>query len=350
MKSLPVPTPLLLLAASACAAQWVPGVDAPAQPVVEHLVSAALVVILFEGGSQIGVRRMGALTGRVLALGVGGTFATVAAVSVTAHALLGVGWFAAVLVGTALAPTDPAVVFSVLGRDGAAGRAGTLLQGESGANDPVGISLMVALVAAGSLSSEALAQAVSALGLQLGIGLALGAAGGLLIRRLPLPGLLWAAGLYGLAVVAHGSGFLAVFVAGILVADHEPGFARTHARLAGLAEVVAFCVLGLTVDLGVLTHHDVWLPGLVLGLRLALVLRPAVGFPLLLGSGLPASERAFVLLAGLKGAVPLLLGTMLVPLPDGPRLYGVTVAVVVLSVLLQGSAVPPLARRWRLAA
>jgi cell volume regulation protein A len=340
-----IPTPLLLLTASAVAAHWIPD---PSLDVVELLVSAALVVILFEGGLQIGVRRMRAVTGRVLALGVLGTLATVAAVAVAAHLLLDVSWFASVLVGTAIAPTDPAVVFSVLGKKGSAGRAGTLLQGESGANDPVGISLMGALVAAGSLSAAALGEASLAFVLQLGVGAALGVAGGLLLRRFPA-GLLGAGALFAVTVLAHGSGFLAVFVAGILIADREPPYARIHAALASAGEVVAFCLLGLTVDVTVLGQSDVLLPGLALGGLLIVVLRPAVGFPLLVGSRLSLREQSFVLLAGLKGAVPLLLGTMLLDRPDGPRLYGVVVVVVALSVLVQGSLVPPVARRWHLA-
>ena len=344
-----LPLPLLLLIASAIAAEWVPR---PPLDLVKHLVSAALLVILFEGGLQIGVRRIRAVAGQVLALGVLGTVATVASAALAAHLLLDVSWFVAVLIGTAIAPTDPAVVFSVLGKKGSAGRAGTLLQGESGANDPVGISLMAALIAAGSLSGSAIADAAGAFALQLALGAALGVASGLLLRRLPLPGLLGAAALFALTVLCQGSGFLAVFVAGIVLADQDPPYARVHAVLASAGEVVAFCLLGLTIDIGVLGRADVLLPALALGGLLIAVLRPAVGFPLLLGSGLSLREQAFVLLGGLKGAVPLLLGSMLLDRPDiadGPRLYGVVVVVVVLSVLLQGSLVGPLARRWRLA-
>lgn len=341
---MPLPTPLLLLAASAVAAHFLPD---PPLDLVAWLVSAALVVILFEGGLQIGVRRMRAVTGQVLALGVLGTLATVASAAVAAHLLLDVSWFASALVGTAIAPTDPAVVFSVLGKRGSAGRAGTLLQGESGANDPVGISLMAALLAAGSLSA-AWGDASASFALQLGVGGVLGVGGGLLLRRFPA-GLLGAGALYALTALCHGSGFLAVFVAGILIADQDPPYARIHAALASAGEVVAFTLLGLTVDIAALGRSDVLLPGLALAGLLIVVLRPAVGFPLLVGSGLSLREQAFVLLAGLKGAVPLLLGTMLLDRPDGPRLYGVVVVVVVLSVLVQGSLVGPVARRWRLA-
>ena len=101
--------------------------------------------------------------------------------------------------------------------------------------------------------------------------------------------------LYGIATLAHGSGFLAVFAAGIVLGDarapYQPEVKRFHAALAGLAEIVAFAVLGLTVDLHVLAQPDVWIPGLVLGVTLTALLRPlAVGA--CLTSGAAAAKRA----------------------------------------------------------
>jgi len=90
----------------------------------------------------------------------------------------------------------------------------------------------------------------------------------------------------------------------------------------------------------VLARTDVWLPGLAIGLVLAVLVRPLVVLPLLMPARLNGGERAFVLFAGLKGAVPLLLGTLLLPMPGGDRLYGVVVVVVLVSVLGQGTLVP----------
>jgi len=145
--------------------------------------------------------------------------------------------------GTALAPTDPAVVFSVLGRREVAGRSGTILEGESGANDPVGIALLASLLAAGpGAGVDAAGSVVAAFLLQLAVGAAVGAAGGVLLvgfmRRVPLPSeglyplrvLAGALVIYGAATVAHGSGFLAVFIAGILAGDAR---APTRGRSSG---------------------------------------------------------------------------------------------------------------------
>lgn len=356
-----VPTPALFLVAAAVAARLVPDLQHVHHQTVERVVTVALVVILFDGGLSIGLPRFRTTAGAILSLGVLGTFVTAAGAAVLAHALLGVSWYLSVLVATAVAPTDPAVVFSVLGQREIEGRSGTLLEGESGANDPVGIALMAGLLGAGGLSGGALGHAAGTFALQMAVGLAVGVLGAhallLLVRRVALPSeglypvrsLLGAGALFGLANLLHGSGFLAVFVAGVVLgqqrAPYRSEVLRFHAALASLGEIVAFAFLGLTVDLHVLARSDVWVPGLVLGLVLALAIRPLLAAPLLVRSGLSRGERAFVLLSGLKGAVPLLLGSLLLPEAHGSRLYGVVVVVVLVSVLLQGTAVPTLARR-----
>jgi cell volume regulation protein A len=243
-----------------------------------------------------------------------------------------------------------------------AGRSGTILEGESGANDPVGIALMTSVIAAGGLSWGALAGGFLS---QMGVGLLIGGAGGAallwFIRRVPLPSeglyplrtLASALLLYGLATLAHGSGFLAVFVAGIALGDQRAPYKREverfHSALASLAEIVAFAVLGLTIDLGVLARTDVWLPGLAGGFVLAFVIRPAVVGPCLLPAMLNGRERSFVLFAGLKGAVPILLGSYLLAagVPDASRLYGIVAVVVIFSVFVQASLVPAAARLLR---
>jgi cell volume regulation protein A len=354
-----VPAPALLLVAAAVAVQVVPALHEPPHRTVERLVTAALILILFDGGLHIGWSRFRAAAVPITVVGVVGTFLTTGAVALLVHTAFGVEWYAALLLATAVSPTDPAVVFSVLGQREVSGRSGTILEGESGANDPVGIALMVALIGAGSLSGGTVSTVAGQFALQMAVGAAVGAIGGRLlvwfIRR-PLPSealyplrtLAAALIVFGVATVAHGSGFLAVFVAAITLGDERAPYKREverfHSALASLGEIVAFLVLGLTVDLGTLARSDVWVPGLVLGLALALVIRPlAVGL-CLLPTELARNERAFVLLSGLKGAVPILLGTFLLDarVADSGRLYGIVVVVVVFSVVVNGSLVPAL--------
>ncbi len=361
-----VPAPLLMLVAAAMAAQLWPGLPIPADGTVEEVVTVALVLILFDGGMHIGWARFRPASGSIALVGVLGTFLTAAGGAVVLHAAFGMPWYLALLVATAVSPTDPAVVFSVLGQREIAGRSGTILEGESGANDPVGIALMGGLLAAGMLSWAAVGYVSMAFLLQMVIGTAVGIAGGVgllaFMRRVGLPSeglyplrtLACALLLYGLATVAHGSGFLAVFVAGILVGQRRAPFHREierfHAALAGLAEIVAFVVLGLTIDLEVLARSDVWIPGLVLFVLLAAVVRPVFVRLCLIPARLRRNENVFVLFAGLKGAVPILLGELLraAHVPGAERLYGIVVTVVILSVLVQGSLVPVVAGRLHL--
>jgi len=361
-----VPAPALFLAAAALAVAVLPGLKAPPERMVERIVTVALVFILFDGGMHIGWRRFRAAAAPIVVVGVAGTFLTTAAVAAVAHFGFGLSWYIALLVGTTIAPTDPAVVFSILGQREIAGRSSTILEGESGANDPVGIALLISLLAAGSLSGGALAHVGGEFMLQMGVGAAFGLLGGRALlwfmRRVSLPSeglyplrtfasvLL----LYGATTVAHGSGFLAVFVAGIVLGDERAPFKREierfHSALASLGEIVAFVVLGLTVHLVDLTRTDVWVPGLVLGASMAVIIRPLLVGLCLIPAKLQRNEQAFVLFAGLKGAVPILLGSLLLDanIQGAHRLYGIIIVVVAFSVLVQGSLVPTIARALHL--
>ena len=136
-----VPAPVWMLAAAAVAVQLIPGMPTPPDSVVAQIVTVALVLILFDGGRHIGWSRLRPALVPIIVVGVLGTFLTAAGSGVLLHLGFGLAWYLALLVGTAVSPTDPAVVFSVLGRQEIAGRSGTILEGESGANDPVGIAL-----------------------------------------------------------------------------------------------------------------------------------------------------------------------------------------------------------------
>lgn len=355
-----VPAPALFLVTGALVARLFPAADVLSFEAVQRVVTIALVVILFDGGMHIGRRRFAESAGPILVLGVVGTAFTAAAVAVAGHELLDLGWQPSLALGAALAATDPAVVFSVLGRREVAGRAGTTLEGESGANDPVTIALMVALLSATGAGWSSIGSGLAAFGLQMGVGFAVGAAGGRLLlltmRHVPLPSaglysvraLAAALSLYGLATVAHGSGFLAVFVAGILIGDerapHKLDIERFHGALASLGELVAFAVLGLTIDLRSLQAAD-WLTGLAIGALLIFVIRPLFIGLLLTPMRMSRGERLFIVWAGLKGAVPILLGTFTITahVDQAQRIYGVIFVVVLLSVVLQGGLVPAVA-------
>ena len=360
-----IPAPALFLVGASITAKVIPDFHGPSQQTVTRVVTVALAVILFAGGMDLGWGRVRSAAVPIAVTGVLGTFLTVIAAALLTHFAFGLAWYVSLLVATAVAPTDPAVVFSVLGQREVSGRAGIILKGESGANDPVGIALMASLIAAGGLSAAAFMDVGGEFLVQMAAGLAVGVAGGHALlwftRRVTLPSaglypLRTLAGvllLYGIATLARGSGFLAVFAAGIVLGDERAPFKREietfHDSLASLAEIVAFVLLGLTIDLSVIARADVWIPGLILGAALAVIIRPALVGLCLLPARLHRNESAFVLFAGLKGAVPILLGSLLLAahVPGAERLYGIIAVVVVFSVVVQGSLVPAAARLLR---
>jgi potassium/hydrogen antiporter len=361
-----VPAPAVFLVLAAITSDIYPALGALSPELVQRIVTVALILILFDGGMHIGWRRFRAALGPVALIGIVGTFLTAAALALVAYTVFGFGWQAAFLLGAALAATDPAVVFSVLGKQEVSGRSGTIIEGESGVNDPVGIALMVSLVTVavhGTGGLAAVGEASSEFLLQMVVGAAVGLALGTLLVQVvrrgvlasdalyPLQTMAGAALIYGVATLARGSGFLAVFVAGIMLGDVRAPFKgeirRVHASLASLGEIVAFAVLGLTINVKQVVTTNAWWIGLGLAAVLAVMIRPLFVGPLLLPIRLRAGERVFILFAGLKGAVPILLGTFVLAagVPEAALIYNVIFVVVLVSVAAQGGLVPWMARR-----
>jgi potassium/hydrogen antiporter len=158
--------------------------------------------------------------------------------------------------------------------------------------------------------------------------------------------------IYGLASVAGGSGFLAVFVAGLVLGDldlpHKRQIRRFHMALASLAEIVVFVALGLTVNVSQLSENNIWLDGLVLAVALAFIARPIGLAPLLVPLRLRTGEKLFIAWGGLRGAVPILLAAfaLLAEVDDARRLYEIVFVVVTFSVIVQGATIPFVASRF----
>jgi cell volume regulation protein A len=359
----PVPEPAVFLLLAAVASDIFPELaERLSIRDVERIGVVALIVILFNGGTLVGWRRFRVVAVPVFALGVVGTFATAAAIAVAAHYLFDFSWTTAGILGAALAPTDPAVMFSVLGNKEVGGRAGTILEGESGVNDPVGIALMIGMIELAQDADASFWVVVEEFSLEMSIGLVVGLLGAIAMRpllrfSLPNPGLsplrtLAAAGvIYGAASAAHGSGFLAVFVAGVALGDADVPLRgqieRFNTSLASLAEVVVFVALGLTIDVTDLLTSTRLFEGLALAVILALVARPLAVGPLLLPTRLRGKEQIFVIWGGLRGAVPILLAAfaVLAAVDDADRVYDIVFVVVAFSVIVQGSSIPFVARR-----
>jgi potassium/hydrogen antiporter len=359
----PVPAPALFLIAAAAASDIWPGLARLSTVDVERIAVVALIVILFDGGMHVGWTRFRAAAVPITALGVLGTFGTAGVVALAAHWFFGFGWTTAGILGAALAPTDPAVMFSVLGRREIGGRTGTILEGESGANDPVGIALMIGMLEFATHEGASFWTVVREFAVEMAVGLAIGVAGAVVLLRLmrlvtlpnealyPLRTLAIAGVVYGVASVAHGSGFLAVFIAGLVVggarAPYKGEIERFHTSLASLAEIVVFVGLGLTIDLGSLDAREVWLDGVLLALIVVFLARPLVVGALLVPARLRRGERLLVMWGGLKGAVPILLAAFAViaGARGSERIYGIVFVVVLFSVVVQGTSIPLVAAR-----
>jgi cell volume regulation protein A len=361
-EQVPIPAPAIFLLAASVTVHFWPSVGRQISALdVERVAVIALILILFDGGARVGWARFRAAAIPITLLGVFGTFTTAALIALAGHYLFDFGWTGAGILGAALAPTDPAVMFSVLGKREVSGRTGTILEGESGVNDPVGIALMIGMIEFATHADATFWIVVREFLLQMSIGLAIGVAGAWLVleslRRIhlanpalyPLRSLAAAGVIYGAAAVAHGSGFLAVFVAGILIGDADyPGrddVERFHTSLASLAEVVVFVGLGLTVHQ--VNLAPVWKDALLIALILAFLARPLGIAPFLVPLRLRPGERAFVMWSGLKGAVPILLAAfaLIEEVPGSERIYGIVFVVVAFSVIVQGGSVPFAARR-----
>ncbi len=361
-----VPAPaVLLLAAAVASALWPTLQQSASVHLVERIAVVGLIVILFNGGIEIGFRRFRAAAVPILTLGLLGTFITAAVVAVVAHYVLGFGWMLAGITAAAISPTDPAVMFSVLGGREIAGRSGTTLKGEAGVNDPAGIALMIGMIELARHPHGSLLLVGREFAVEMAIGLAAGVTGAFVIvwvlRRIrlasegfyPVLALALAACLYGVTSVLHGSGFLAVFLAGLWLGSERTPYKaeieRFQGALASLAELTVFVALGLTVaitSLGIRTLVE----GAVLTIALALVARPLAVALTLIGSRLSWRERGFITWSGLKGAVPILLAAfaLLAHVDGAQHVYQLVFIVVLCSVIAQGSLVAPVAHLLRI--
>jgi potassium/hydrogen antiporter len=311
---------------------------------------------------DIGWRRFRGALAPILSLGVFGTFATAGVVAVFAHYVLGFEWMTAGIIGAALAPTDPAVMFSVLGQRDIKGRSGVTLEGEAGVNDPAGIALMIGMIELATRDDASRFVILREFVVEMAIGTAVGLIGAVamvaLLRRFTLPApalspvlaLALAGALYGVTALAHGSGFLAVFIAGLVMGDtrtpYKAEIERFHGALAVLAEIAVFVVLGLVVRIDSLTL-DIWVDGIALVLALAVLVRPPIVLAALAPFSFSRGERAFIAWCGLKGAVPILLAAFAVlqGVDEAATVFYIVFVVVLLSVVGQGTPVPWITRR-----
>ena len=325
----------------------------------------ALIAILFEGGLNTSWPDVKPVCRAALSLATVGVLVTAVVLGLLAHFLLGLPWLEGMLFGSIVGSTDAAAVFAVIGGQRLRKPLAATVTAESGLNDPTAIFLTM-------LCIQLLTQpqtSIGSLGLfflqQVGIGSVTGLVAGkavvAVINRVrmqssglyPILTLACATVVYALTALLGGSGFLAVYLMAIIAGNSElvyrPAIFRFNEGFAWMMQIFMFVLLGWLVFPEQLTNLA--LSGFSLAVLLMAVARPAAVWVSLARSEFSGREKLFLSWAGLKGAVPILLGTypLLAGLPNAKLIFNATFFVVMASALIQGSTVNLAARLLGLA-
>lgn len=326
--------------------------------------SLALAIILFDSGFDTKLRSFRQAALPAITLATIGVALTAALVGIAAHYIFGLPWLEALLLGSIVGSTDAAAVFFLLRVGGITIRENvrSALEVESSSNDPMAIFLTVVLlelILAGEAPGRIWQDVLTGFVLQLGLGAIMGVAGGYAIltaaNRLTLEGALYPIGvisaavcLFGLVGMVGGSGFLAVYVAGLIAGNAritgQVGLRRFLEGLTWIAQIAMFLTLGLFATPS--EFLDIALPAIAVALALTFVCRPLAVWLCLLPFPYQRNETAFISWVGLRGAVSILLG--IIPLAggleNGQMLFNAAYIIVLTSLILQGWTIRPMAR------
>jgi potassium/hydrogen antiporter len=328
--------------------------------------SVALALILFDGGLRTRFQNIRAVLMPSMLLATVGVLLTALITAPVAKFALDLNWTEALLVGAVVASTDAAAVFLLVHAQGLRlrPRVGATLEAESGSNDPFAIFLTLMLVEFISVGHSSTAHVVMELAREAVLGAVAGVVGGRLVvialNRVALPqGLhapfvaMAALVIFGTAQIAHGSGFLAVYLAGIVIGNRPT---RAHTSVVTfldaatwLAQIVMFVLLGLLVSPHRLGSSAA--PAVIVAIVLMLVARPVAVFLCLAPFRFSWREKLFIAWTGLRGAVAIFLASipMLVGLSKAYLYFDVAFVVVIISLLLQGWTLAWAARRLHVA-
>lgn len=328
--------------------------------------SIALALILFDGGLRTRFASFRNVLAPAVTLATVGVLVTTLLVAPVAKFVLGIGWIPALLVGAVVASTDAAAVFFLINAGGLRlrPRVRTALEVESGTNDPFAVFLTLLLIEILSIGQESWSHALLVLLGDALFGCIIGYVGGrvivLVLNKVDLPqGLhapfvaVFALAVFAFANAVHTSGYLAVYLAGLVVGN-RPTRARNAVvvfldAITWLAQIVMFVMLGLLVSPARLT--DSFLGAVVVAVALMLIARPVAVFLCLAPFGFQFLEKVFISWVGLRGAVAIFLASipLLVGLPSAYLYFDVAFVVVLFSLLIQGWTVALSARKLGMA-
>jgi potassium/hydrogen antiporter len=324
--------------------------------------SVALALILFDGGLRTRFATIRSVLAPAAILATAGVLLTAVVTAPVAKYLLGMNWIEALLVGAVVASTDAAAVFFLLHARGLRlrPRVAATLEVESGSNDPFAVLLTILLVEFLAIGEQTWRHVFAVLAQQAVLGTIIGILGGraivAVLNRLGLAqGLhapfvtISALVIFGLASALHASGFLAVYLAGLVVGNRPTRAHNTVVvfldAVTWLAQIVMFVLLGLLVWPMRLVD-SIW-PAFAVAATLMFVARPAAVFLCLAPFRFPWREKAFISWVGLRGAVGIFLASipLLVGLPNAHLYFDIAFVVVLTSLLIQGWSIPFAARR-----
>ncbi len=330
------------------------------------LATAALAVILFDGGMRTTLASFKLAMKPALSLATVGVLITMVVTGAAAAYLLKLSVAEGLLIGAIVASTDAAAVFSLLSTQALSlhRRVGAMLEIESGTNDPMGVFLTLGLVTYIQTPQQFdTAKCLLFFMQQMGLGVLIGWGGGRLLQlalnRLvlqeslyPLLAVFGALLIFGFTATLGGSGFLAVYLAGLLLGNRrfvsQTAVRRFLDGIAWMAQIGMFLVLGLLA-----TPHRLWaiaLPALLIAAVQILLARPLAVAVSLAPFRMNIRERAYLAWVGLRGSVPVLLATypLLAGVPNARLIFDVVFVLVLASLVVQGWTVAPIARWLRL--
>lgn len=333
-------------------------------PAAYFIGSVALALILFDSGFETRLQSFRAAAAPALTLATVGVLMTTALAGIAVHYLFGFGWYVSLLTGAIISSTDAAAVFFLLRVGGITlrDRMRSTLEIESGSNDPIAIFLTLALVDAVRLGTGAEAltwDLLTTFTLQSVIGIAMGLAGGFLIVRVinrvnldpglyPVIVLSLALLIFAATGMLEGSGFIAVYVAGMVAGNAtlraSALLRRFQSGMTWLAQICMFLTLGLLATPS--QFPAVFLPALGVSLALTFLARPVAVWLCLLPYSFSRNETTFVAWVGLRGAVSILLAILplIAQLPEGRMIFNGVFLIVIFSLLMQGWTIRPLAK------
>ena len=353
-----------LVLGMALGANGLDGADFHSVEMARTVGTIGLLAILFEGGLSTSFRRLRQVALPAMALSTIGVVVTAIVTGLVAHTLFNLPWAYSMLIGAVVSSTDAAAVFATLRFTRIRRKIARTLEAETGGNDPAAIALTIGFITWIQHPEFRFMDMFQLMVHELGIGLLMGVALGLIARKVfahlphsvgsfaPVASISACILAYSLTDFLGGSGFLAVYLVGLAIGStpsrYRGQLTTFHEGLAFLAQVAMFIILGLFVvpkDL-----LAVAIPSIALSVVLILIARPLAVYLSTFKLGFSLKEKALLGYAGLRGAVPIVLGTFVLSahLPYGQTIFNSVFFIVLTSALIQGTTLERVAKKLKL--